>query len=413
MQNKIASAEPTVAPPAPPPAAQPRLRGKSAAFHRPSYSALPGRPVTRDTPFEVPDALEFPAKSKNLATFFSHLFLLGIRTPQRDDIVPMSVPAIAKSAKLSVRWVYKALHHLSYYGYVYLIPAPGPDGADAAAGAGQGAPQAERVVCLRIPAPGSMPVRTYDPGADQSAPPPGNAPWSGTASPSQPADPKPQVARRNPPPEADMRVITRAAQREKWMATPDLKVLESIPRGEDATFRRVVTRLVAERFGSVEVDPRRHRMRLPISPTFFGKDVALEPHVIERAIDAAARRRFVETLEYAFQAADLDHRGLGHDAKILLRPRADREAMLYNVRRYAEARGVRVLLDGDQHADFAGYVAVAGCLHAPPGICRCALPGPRPRPRDFIESMDRHRRVYDIPDAELHKVGNPNWLDYS
>ncbi len=414
MENSAVAA-PSEQVAAPPP--QPRLRGKAAAFHRPSYSALPGRPVTLDTAFEASDALEFPGKSKALAFFFSHLFLLGQRTPGRPDVVPMSVPAIAASGHVSVRWVYKALHHLSYYGYVYLIPAPGPDGAaegDDKPSTAELASKAERVVCLRIPPPGSMPIKTYDPAADASLPPSEDADWSGTASPSQPDDPKPavprQLLRRNPPRGVNMRVLVHAARREKGMATPNLKALEKVRRSDKTVFRRVVTRAVAERFGAVEVDPQRYRMRLPLAPDFFGGDPNIDPQgpfVIERAVDATSRLRFVKNFERAFRAANPDNHDLRYQSKVLMAVPKRAKARLFDVRRYAEKRGVCVLFDGVVHDDFPEHVALGGCLHAPPGVCRCGLPGPRPRPRHRVKRLNPAKRVRGVADADLYKLGDP------
>ncbi len=415
MENQAvaASSEPAAAPPP-----QPRLRGKPAAFHRPCYSALPGRPVTLEKLFDEGQPLDFPAKSKQLAQFFSHLFLVGICTPGRDDVVPLSVPAIARSAHKSVRWVYKALHHLSYYGYVYLIPAPGPDGADGDPPKAQSAAsKPERVVCLRIPPPGSMPIKTYDPAADASLPPSEDADWSGTASPSQPDDPPPaaprQLLRRNPPRGVNMRVLVHAARREKGMAMPNLKALEKVPRSNYTVFRRVVTRAVAERFGAVEVDPQRYRMRLPLKPDFFDGDPNIDPlapFVIERAVDAASRLRFVKTFENAFRLANEDNHDLRYQPKVLMAAPKTRQARLLDVRRYAEKRGLCVLFDGVVHEDFPEHVALGGCLHAPPGICRCGLPGPRPRPRHHVKRHDPAKRVHGVADADLYKLGD-RWSD--
>ena len=133
-----------------------------------------------------------------------------------------------KSAHRSTRWVYKALHHLSYYGYVYLVPMPS---SDEDAEAGDGNPQPERVVCLRISPPGSMPVKKYEPPegelpASFEFPPPG-AKWSGKPSSPRPEASPPVAVRRKPPPEVDMRVLVQAARREKQVATPPLKLLEA------------------------------------------------------------------------------------------------------------------------------------------------------------------------------------------
>ena len=161
----------------------------------------------------------------------------------------MSVPAIAASGHVSVRWVYKALHHLSYYGYVYLIPAPGPDGAaegDDEPSKAEPASKAERVVCLRIPAPGSMPVKTYDPAADASLPPREDADWSGTgvavaARRSAPRGPAPDPAAEPAARGEHARSRSRGPGARRGMATPNLKALEKVPASNFTVFRRVVT----------------------------------------------------------------------------------------------------------------------------------------------------------------------------
>ena len=111
---------------APPPvtlAAGPPVRpkGRHTAFHRSSYSALPGSPVTANT---APDDLEFHKASRAYALFFYYLCFVASRTKHGDDIVPLSVPEIASMAQHSRRWVYKALHYLSHHGFVFLIPTP-------------------------------------------------------------------------------------------------------------------------------------------------------------------------------------------------------------------------------------------------------------------------------------------------
>ena len=138
-------------------AAQPRVQPKGkkrGSAHRNSYSSLPGDPVTTDTRFEDPDTLHFPWDSGHFAPFFSHLCLPVLRTPYGADVVPLSLLEIAQTARRSRRCVYKALDHLSHYGFVYLIPTP--DGVVTS-------DDAQRLVCLRVPRPGSTAVERFPP----------------------------------------------------------------------------------------------------------------------------------------------------------------------------------------------------------------------------------------------------------
>ena len=142
----------------PPPAASP-IRGPIASFHWHSYASLPGRPV--ESIEDLDHLLELPEASGRHVSFFSHLYLLGMRTPGGPGVIPLSVSTIAKTAHRSMRWVYKALTFLSYYGYLYSVPAPAADKGQPATAGGQ--PELQRVVCLRIPAPGWRPVTVGKP----------------------------------------------------------------------------------------------------------------------------------------------------------------------------------------------------------------------------------------------------------
>ena len=392
-----AAVDPEAASDPPLPPDPPRLRGRLAAFHCPSYSALPGRPVTRDAPVDDPEAMAFPKKAKTLVLFYQSLCFLAQRTPFGDDVLPLSVPAIAKRQMRSTRWVYKALHHLSYYGYVYLVPAPpGPDGRR---------PEAERVVCQRVPVPGTVPVKTYVPPAAEVSDPPA----AGEPSPARPEDPRPAVPPRGLPPEVDVGILIRVARHEKVKATPPLGVLKDVPPGDQKAFRTVVTKLVAERFGSVQVDPRRRRMRLPTIPEIHDPDgpdkLGFGPYVVERAIDAGTRRHFVEELEAAFKSAAPDDEDLQYQPKVLMRPWPPHVEAVLDVRRISEARGFTVVLDGAAHPDLPGYIAIGGCLHAPEGICRCGIDRLRPQEiRAIIREYDEVKVRPDVPDEQLHKL---------
>ena len=75
-------------------------RGRHTAFHRSSYSELPGSPVTAST---APAELEFSKASRAYALFFYSLCFLASRTEHGDDIVPLSVPEIASTVFASAR----------------------------------------------------------------------------------------------------------------------------------------------------------------------------------------------------------------------------------------------------------------------------------------------------------------------
>ena len=110
-----AAATPPVSLAAPPSV---RPKGRRTAFHRSSYSALPGALVTADTQSAT---LEFPRDSRACALFFYYLYFLALRTPYGPDIVPLPAPEIGSMAQHSRRWVYKTLHYLSYHGFVFLF----------------------------------------------------------------------------------------------------------------------------------------------------------------------------------------------------------------------------------------------------------------------------------------------------
>ena len=156
-----------------------RGRGRHTAFHRSSYSQLPGSPVTAST---TPAEIEFPKASRAYALFFYSLCFLASRTEYGADIVPLSVPEMASTVKHSRRWVYKALHYLSHHGFLFLIPTP-----DYVVGL-----KAERVVCLRVPPTGFLPVTPY---VDKDAKPLSSTDraWHGKPTPPQPADPEPAL----------------------------------------------------------------------------------------------------------------------------------------------------------------------------------------------------------------------------
>ena len=350
-----------------------RPKGRQTAFHRSSYTALPGSPVTADT---KPDELDFPTESRAYALFFYSLCFLASRSAHGPDIVALPVTEIATMARHSRRWVYKALHYLSYHGFVFLIPRP----------AFVVGPKVNRVVCLRVPSTGFRPVAPYvDPDARPISS--ADALRLGKPRPSQPRDPPPQLV-----PEATVLVPSRdvllkATRLAKAAARPDLSILEAVPPNDEPAFRRVVTEAVAERFGSVRTVPVA-RARLPVPSRIFDPDLGPHndvecpgPYTIERAADAAGRRSFVRQLERAFNVRS--GRIVYHDPyvddgtsplSLLLVPLPRYQRARFDVDAFVQACQEHVLVDGAVHPDFPGYEARNGCFHAPPHVCRCPLP---------------------------------------
>ena len=296
---------------------QPRPKGRQTAFHRSSYTALPGSPVTADT---RPEDLEFPRESRAYALFFYTLCFIASRSAHGADIVALPVPEIASMARHSRRWVYKALNYLSYHGFVFLIPTP----AYVVGG------KLDRVVCLRVPSPGSRPVAPYvDPDARPISS--ADALWLGKPNPTQPRDPAPHLVPLATVKVPSRAVLAKATRRAKAVACPDLSILDAVPPNDEAAFCRVVTKAVAERFGTVRTIPVA-RARLPVPHRIFDPDFELEddvncpgPYTIERAADSGGRRSFVRQLGNGKQKRDpyghvkRDPRGWRVNTSILLR----------------------------------------------------------------------------------------------
>ena len=339
---------------------------------------------------------EFPKAARAYALFYYSLCFLASRTAYGADIVALSVPEIASMAQHSRRWVYKALHYLSHHGFVFLIPTP-----DFVADH-----KAERVVCLRVPPTGFRPVTPYvDPDArpissDDRA-------RFGKPKPSQPADPEPAVV-----PSAESRVAAeqvalKATRRARAAARADLAILDAVPQNDEAAFCRVVTKAVAERFGSVRAVTVARAM-LPVPLRIYDPAIESEnkpaspgPYTIERAADSAARRSFVRQLERCFnlrRGRPLWHRWRlpddGTPLSLLFVALPRYQQARFDVRAFVKACQRHVLIDGATHPDFPDYEVIGGCLHGPPHICRCGVPRPRvgadPMPR-----LDREQANYD------------------
>ena len=357
--------------PAPDPQARPK--GRHTAFHRSSYTALPGSPVTADT---RPEDLEFPRESRAYALFFYTLCFIASRSAYGADIVVLSVPEIASMARHSRRWVYKALNYLSYHGFVFLIPTPAY-----VVGA-----KLDRVVCLRVPSPGSRPVAPYvDPDARPISS--ADALWLGKPNPRQPRDPAPHLVPLATVKVPSRAVLAKATRRAKAAARPDLSILDAVPPNDEAAFCRVVSKAVAERFGSVRAIPVA-RARLPVPHRIFDPDFELKddvncpgPYTIERAADSAGRRSFVRQLERVFNVRS---RRPVHDGweleegqtplSLLFQALPRYQRARFNVEAFVQACQQHVLVDGAGHPDFPGYHALNGCFHGPPNVCRCPLP---------------------------------------
>ena len=359
-------------------------KGRHTAFHRSSYSELPGSPVTAIT---APDELEFPKAARAYALFFYYLCFLASRTDHGDDLVPLSIPQIASMAKHSRRWVYKALHYLSHHGFLFLIPTP-----DYVV-----SPKAERVVCLRVPPPGFLPVIPF---VDSDSRPisSADASWLGKHTPSQPADPEPALVPSVKGGLAFREAVLKATQRVRAAACADLKILEAVPPNDEAAFCRVVTEALAERFGSVRAVTIA-RARLPVPLRIFDPDVGADdqtgcpgPYTIERAADSGARRSFVRQLERAFNVCSgrpVDDGWCLPDGatplSLLFLPLPRYQRARFDVRAFVQACQQHILLDGASHPDFPGYEAMNGCFHGPPHICHCGVP----RPRVGADPMER------------------------
>ena len=351
-------------------------RGRHTAFHRSSYSELPGSPVTAST---APAELEFSKASRAYALFFYSLCFLASRTEHGHDIVPLSVPEIASTVQHSRRWVYKALHYLSHHGFVFLIPTP-----DYVVSL-----KAERVVCLRVPPTGFRPVTPY---VDKDARPlsSADAAWLGKPTPSQPADPEPALV---PSPMAELasqEVVVKATRRVRAAARADLKILDEVPPNDEAAFCRVVTEAMAERFGSVRaISVARALLPVPLrifDPTIGPSNKAgfPGPYTIERAADSAARRSFGRQLERGFnlrsgRPVDDDSRVADGRPRLslLFVPLGRYQRARFDVRAFVQAAQRHILIDGASHPDFPGYQVIRGCFHGPPHICRCGVARPR------------------------------------
>ena len=351
-------------------------RGRHTAFHRSSYSDLPGSPVTAST---APAELEFSKASRAYALFFYSLCFVASRTEYGADIVPLSVPEIASTVQHSRRWVYKALHYLSHHGFLFLIPTP-----EYVVGV-----KAERVVCLRVPPTGFLPVTPY---VDKDARPlsSDDAAWLGKPTPPQPADPEPAVVPSPAFERAARQLVVKATRRVRAVACADLKILDAVPPKDEDAFCRVVTEAMAERFGSVRAVTVA-RALLPVPQRIFDPTIGYVdhpaypgPYTIERAADSAARRSFVRQLERAFNV----RRGIplpdtwhvppgGTPLSLLLVPLPRQQRARFDVKAFAQACQRHILVDGATHPDFPGYKAMRGCFHGPPHVCRCGVAPPR------------------------------------
>ena len=347
-------------------------RGRDTAFHRSSYADLPGCPLTAST---APAEFEFPKAARAYALFYYSLCFLASRTAYGADIVALSVPEIASMAQHSRRWVYKALHYLSHHGFVFLIPTP-----DFVADH-----KAERVVCLRVPPTGFRPVTPYvDPDArpissDDRA-------RFGKPKPSQPADPEPAVV-----PSAESRVAAeqvalKATRRVRAAARADLKILDAVPPNDEDAFCRVVTKAMAERFGSVRAITVA-RALLPVPQRIFDRSLGPShkpafpgPYTIERAADSPARRSFLRQLDRGFKrrsgrSVDIEWTTAGRTGlSLLFEPLRWYQRARFDVKAFVQATQRHVLVDGATHRDFPGYQVIRGCFHGPPHICRCGVP---------------------------------------
>ena len=379
MQTESVSTSP-VSEAAQPPQAVPlsaappfRPKGRLTAFHRSAYTALPGSPVTADT---QPAELDFPSDSRAYALLFYSLCFIASRSPYGPDIVALPVHEIASTVRHSRRWVYKALHYLSHHGFVFLIPTP----------AYVVGVKLDRVVCLRVPPSGFRPVTPYvDPDSRPISS--ADALWLGKPRSSQPRDPPPQlvplVKTEVPSPE----IVVKATRCAKAAARADLSILDGVAPNDEAAFCRVVTRAVAERFGSVRTVPIA-RARLPVPARIFDPELEIEddvecpgPYTIERAADARGRRSFVRQLERAFNIRSGRPVSDGWELRegetplsLLFEPLPRYQRARFDVEEFVQACQEHVLVDGASHPDFPGFEALNGCLHGPPHVCRCPLP---------------------------------------
>ena len=384
--SKSVAVEDTAAPPAPVSLGSRSPvggRGKHTAFHRNSYSELPGSPVTAST---TPAEIEFPKASSAYALFFYSLCFLASRTEHGADIVPLSVPEMASTVKHSRRWVYKALHYLSHHGFLFLIPTP-----DYVVGL-----KAERVVCLRVPPTGFLPVTPYvDKDAKELSST--DRAWHGKPSPPQPADPEPALVPSPDVARACQQVVVKATRRVRAAARADLTILDAVPPNDEDAFSRVVTKALAERFGSVRAITVA-RALLPVPQRIFDpslrpslKPAFPGPYNIERAADSPARRSFLRQLDRGFKRlsgrpVDIKWTSAGRTGlSLLFEPLPYYQRARFDVKAFVQATQRYVLVDGATHPDFPGYQVIRGCFHGPPHICRCGVP----RPTVSAEPMDR------------------------
>ena len=333
----------------------------------------------------------------------STLCFIASRSAYGADIVVLPVPEIASMARHSRRWVYKALNYLSYHGFVFLIPTPAyVTGA-----------KVDRVVCLRVPSPGSRPVAPYvDPDARPISS--ADALWLGKPNPTQPRDPAPHLVPLATVKVPSRAVLAKATRLAKAAACPDLSILDAVPPNDEAAFCRVVSKAVAERFGSVRTIPVA-RARLPVPLRIFDPDIEIEddvncpgPYTIERAADSAGRRSFVRQLERAFNVRS---RRPVHDdwelaegqtpLSLLFQALPRYQRARFDVEAFVQACQEHVLVDGAGHPDFPGYHALNGCLHGPPHVCRCPLPA-----RTGVGAVEMQR--LDPAQAEHEAVAIPH-----
>ena len=382
-----------------------RAAGRSAVFHRPSYLGFDGLPLSADTDFKDPASLPIPEPiAKHFALYF-HLALIASQGPFGPDVAPVSIPELLRFSHRGRRRTYESLKALAKAGYVFSVPAPKHVAI----------PGCSRVFCLRVPA---SPESTAQPKREFQH---DGAPWLGKRGGDDSATVVPMSARRPAPADAAATAPLSAAGAEADgtadAADPSVEQSSTFPRRPPPTpsavldaisapdrfeLTKVALRAIDAKFGPL--DPRdRAKVEVIARGHFFVHPLLGVPrgiHTLERAVDILPRAR------YRNEIADLFRERHGKDepnnyahlkAPPVLPSTASRDTPFsaYSYERFGD--GPQVLLDGDTHPAFPGFIAQGGCLHTPRYLCKC--PNRKQRLR-------RHRGV-DI--AMPDKPKRPLW----
>ena len=334
--------------------------GREGKYFRESYLTLEGLPLSVDAEYYDPASLSVRKELAPHLVLYFYLALVASKSQFGPDVAAVTVPEILRCTCRGRRRTYESLNALAEAGYVFSVPAPKHPALRGCS----------RVFCLRVPR--SLQVITHHKREFQHD----GAAWLGKSR----DDPSSVVLLKSDP-SADAEDPTVGESSTSPVARPPTprEVVDSLSDLDRGELTEVALRAIDAKFGPRE----RMRVKLVARAELFvhpmlgvpgGKH---NPHNLERAVDILPRARYRNEIAALFTERCRDKpKPPGGSAMYPgppILPSTEFEETPFAAQQYERfGDGPRILLDGDTHPLFPGFIAQGGCLHAPVAICKCS-----------------------------------------